>query len=207
MTAPPPTDQFEGLLKSLLGPDLISHSWGLDCLSIEVYGGAIVRCLTILHDHPQCRFHQLTDITAVDYPQREKRFEMVYHLLSHEHNNRLRIKVFLGEETFVPSVSSVFPSANWYEREVWDMFGIMFQDHPDLRRILTDYNFSGHPLRKDFPLSGHVQVRFDEDLSRVVYEPVNLDQSYRTFDFETPWEGILEAPSKENKKIRPKEGP
>ena len=145
--------------------------------------------LRFLRDDPSCRFVAFTDICGVDYPEREKRFEVVYHLLSPYQNARVRVKVPVAEGEAVPSVIEVFPGAEWYEREVWDMYGIFFADHPDLRRILTDYGFSGHPLRKDFPVTGFVEVRYDEDLKRVIYEPVNLQQAWREFDFLSPWKG------------------
>jgi NADH-quinone oxidoreductase subunit C len=144
-----------------------------------------------MHDNPHCQFHQLIDITALDYPNQEQRFEVVYHLLSHTYNKRLRIKLHTNGETPVPSVASIYPCANWYEREVWDLFGIPFSGHPDLRRIMTDYTFTGHPLRKDFPLSGYMQVRYDVQQGRVAYEPVTLAQNHRQFDFVSPWEGML----------------
>jgi NADH-quinone oxidoreductase subunit C len=136
-----------------------------------------------------CRFSSLVDITAVDYPGREPRFEMVYHFLSMYQNHRIRVKVAVGEDDMVPSIHEIHPSANWFEREVFDMFGILFSGHPDLRRLLTDYGFRGHPLRKDFPTTGYTEVRYDEAQKRVVYEPVNLVQEYRQFDFMSPWEG------------------
>lgn len=136
-----------------------------------------------------CRFSSLVDITAVDYPEREQRFVVVYHFLSMYLNQRIRVKVAVGEEDIVPSIHTIHPSANWFEREVFDMFGILFSGHPDLRRILTDYGFRGHPLRKDFPTTGYTEVRYDEAQKRVVYEPVNLVQEYRQFDFMSPWEG------------------
>tara|TARA_B100001123_G_C15318890_1_gene1027215 strand:- start:2161 stop:2769 length:609 start_codon:yes stop_codon:yes gene_type:complete len=142
-----------------------------------------------LKTNNKCRFRQLIDITAVDYPQKEKRFKIVYLLLSHENNSRIVINIDINEKTSVPSITKIFPSANWMEREVFDMYGISFNNHPDLRRILTDYGFEGHPLRKDFPLTGHTEVRYSEDKKKVVYEPVKLDQQYRNFDFESPWEG------------------
>ena len=145
--------------------------------------------LRFLRDDPTCRFVAFTDICGVDYPEREQRFEVVYHLLSPYQNARVRVKVPVAEGESVPSVIEVFPGAEWYEREVWDMYGIFFADHPDLRRILTDYGFSGHPLRKDFPVTGFVEVRYDEDLKRVIYEPVNLQQAWREFDFLSPWKG------------------
>lgn len=149
----------------------------------------IVELMTFLRDDEHCRFTQLIDITAVDYPARPKRFEVVYNLLSIFKNRRIRIKVAVDEVTAVPSIVPVFPAAGWFEREVWDMYGIAFEGNPDLRRILTDYGFDGHPQRKDFPLTGFVELRYDEDEKRVVYEPVKLAQAYRAFDFLSPWEG------------------
>lgn len=142
-----------------------------------------------LRDDASCRFSSLVDITAVDYPERGQRFDMVYHFLSMYRNHRIRVKVAVREEEMVPSLIAIHPSANWFEREVFDMFGILFSGHPDLRRILTDYGFRGYPLRKDFPTTGYTEVRYDEALKRVVYEPVNLVQEYRQFDFMSPWEG------------------
>ncbi len=159
-----------------------------------------------LRDDQNLRFQQLLDITAVDHPSREERFEVVYNLLSLIHNQRIRIKVAAGEEDTLPSVVSLFPSAGWMEREVWDLYGIYFADHPDLRRILTDYGFEGHPLRKDFPLTGHVELRYDETQKRVVYEPVKLTQDFRTFDFVSPWEGILQLPGDEKGEDKKEEG-
>jgi NADH-quinone oxidoreductase subunit C len=149
----------------------------------------IAAFLSFLRDDSNCLFKVLLDICGVDYPERENRFEVVYHLLSMRLNQRIRVKVECGESDIIPSVSGVFSSANWYERETWDFFGIMFSDHPDLRRLLTDYGFDGHPLRKDFPLTGYVEVRYDEEQKRVVYEPVKLTQAFRSFDFMSPWEG------------------
>jgi NADH-quinone oxidoreductase subunit C len=142
-----------------------------------------------LRDDASCRFTSLVDITAVDHPERAQRFDMVYHFLSMYRNHRIRVKVAVREDEMVPSLSGLHPSANWFEREVFDMFGILFSGHPDLRRILTDYGFRGYPLRKDFPTTGYTEVRYDEALKRVVYEPVNLVQEYRQFDFMSPWEG------------------
>jgi len=161
----------------------------------------IVGLVEFLKTDPSCRFSTLVDITAVDYPERPKRFDVVYHLLSMYQNHRIRLKLAAREQDMVPSITSVYPSANWYEREVFDMFGLLFTGHPDLRRILTDYGFRGHPLRKDFPTSGYVEVRYDEVQKRVVYEPVSLVQEYRQFDFMSPWEGaeyILPGDEKEN---------
>jgi NADH-quinone oxidoreductase subunit C len=142
-----------------------------------------------LRDDPACRFSSLVDITAIDHPERAQRFDVVYHFLSMYRNHRIRLKVAVREDEMVPSIHELHPSANWFEREVFDMFGILFSGHPDLRRILTDYGFRGYPLRKDFPTTGYTEVRYDEALKRVVYEPVNLVQEYRQFDFMSPWEG------------------
>jgi NADH-quinone oxidoreductase subunit C len=150
----------------------------------------IVRVLTALRDDAQCQFEVLIDICGVDYPEREKRFDVVYHLLSPRRNQRIRIKCETDEDTAVPSAVGVFPAANWFEREAYDLYGILFSGHPDLRRILTDYGFQGHPMRKDFPLTGYVEVRYDEAQKRVVYEPVKLTQEFRSFDFMSPWEGV-----------------
>jgi NADH-quinone oxidoreductase subunit C len=158
-------------------------------LTLVVDGSDIVPVLTTLRDDPAFEFKILVDLCGVDWPQREKRFDVVYHLLSLTRNGRLRIKVETDEETPVPSIVSVHPSANWFERETFDMYGVVFSDHPDLRRILTDYGFSGYPLRKDFPLTGYVEVRYDDELKRVVYQPVELVQEFRDFDFMSPWEG------------------
>ena len=159
-------------------------------LSLEVQTEDIVRVLTFLRDDVNCRFKQLVDVCGVDYPEREPRFEIVYNLLSLKNNSRIRIKVRTDEDTPVPTVTGVFSSANWWEREAWDLFGIYFSDHPDLRRILTDYGFEGHPLRKDFPLTGYKEIRYDDEKKRVVYEPVKLTQEFRSFDFLSPWEGV-----------------
>ena len=149
----------------------------------------IISTILFLKTNEKCRFRQLIDITAVDYPQNEKRFKVVYLLLSHEKNLRIIINTKIDEKIIVPSITKIFPSANWMEREVFDMYGISFKDHPDLRRILTDYGFNGYPLRKDFPLTGHTEVRYSEEKKKVISEPVKLDQEYRDFDFESPWEG------------------
>ncbi len=164
-------------------------------LIVVVRREAIVKVMTFLRDDVNCQFKQLMDVCGVDYPGRENRFEIVYNLLSLTHNMRLRIKVNTDADTPVPSVTGVFSSANWWEREVWDLFGVYFSDHPDLRRIMTDYGFKGHPLRKDFPLSGYLEVRYDDELKRVVYEPVKLTQEFRGYDFLSPWEGLPPLPS------------
>ena len=158
-------------------------------LTVEVAPASLVSFVDFLRVDTACRFSTLIDITAVDHPERPQRFDVVYHLLSMFQNQRIRLRLAVREEAMVPSIVSVHPSANWFEREVFDMFGIFFSGHPDLRRILTDYGFRGHPLRKDFPTTGYTEVRYDEALKRVVYEPVKLVQEYRQFDFMSPWEG------------------
>ena len=173
-----------------------------DQLFVDVDIEDLSSTILFLKTNNKCRFKQLIDITAVDYPEKEKRFKIVYLLLSHENNLRIVININIDEKTIVPSITKIFPSANWMEREVFDMYGISFKDHPDLRRILTDYGFKGYPLRKDFPLSGHTEVRYSEDKKKVISEPVRLDQEYRDFDFESPWGGtkyINEEKIKETK--------
>lgn len=157
-------------------------------LIVHATVSGIAKVAAFLRDDSACQFKVLIDICGVDYPERNRRFDVVYNLLSLTHNQRVRVKVQTDEATPVPSITSVFSAAGWFEREVWDMYGVMFSDHPDLRRILTDYGFEGHPLRKDFPLTGFVEVRYDEDEKRVVYEPVKLTQEFRKFDFLSPWE-------------------
>jgi len=156
---------------------------------VEIDSENILDTTTLLKTNPNTKFKQLIDITAVDYPENQKRFKMVYLFLSHELNERIILSFYINENQKIPSLTKIFPSANWMEREIFDMYGIKFTDHPDLRRILTDYGFEGYPLRKDFPLTGHTEVRYSEDKKKVVYEPVKLEQNYRNFDFESPWEG------------------
>ncbi len=158
-------------------------------LTLTAEATTIGSILKFLRDDANCQFAVLIDICGVDYPEREKRFEVVYHLLSPRLNQRIRVKIGTDEATPVASVNDIFPAANWFEREAYDMFGIRFTGHPDLRRLLTDYGFQGYPLRKDFPLTGYVEVRYDDEAKRVVYEPVKLNQEFRNFDFESPWEG------------------
>ena len=158
-------------------------------LTLEVKTGEIVKVAKYLRDDPRCQFINITDICGVDWPAREQRFDVVYHLLSPKKNLRVRMKVKTDETTPVPSLTPVFPGANWFEREAYDLYGVLFTGHPELRRLLTDYGFDGHPLRKDFPLTGFVEVRWDDELKRVVYEPVKLTQEFRNFDFLSPWEG------------------
>src|SRR5215831_16327054 len=175
-------------------------------LILWVQRGAIVRALTYLRDDPRLLFKQLVDLCGVDHPDRAERFEVVYNLLSLKHNRRVRVKVTTDENEPVPSVTAVFSAANWYERETWDLFGVYFSDHPDLRRLLTDYGFEGHPLRKDFPLTGYVELRYDEDQKRVVYEPVKLKQEFRSFDFASPWEGMSHVLPGDEKATKSGEG-
>ena len=170
-----------------------SRQVALGELTIEVDRDDIPRVMEFLRDDPECRFGCLIDICGVDYPEREERFEVVYHLLSPWHNRRIRVKTRTDAQKPVPSIVGVYPAADWFEREAFDLYGILFAGHPDLRRILTDYGFEGHPLRKDFPLTGFVELRYDDQLKRVVYEPVKLMQDYRSFDFLSPWEGMETA--------------
>ncbi|MEX0955767.1 MAG: NADH-quinone oxidoreductase subunit C [Rhizobiaceae bacterium] len=158
-------------------------------LTLEVEAGDIVDVLSFLKDDVQCQFISFIDISGADYPSRARRFDVVYHLLSPRQNQRIRVRAMTDEDTPVPSATGVFPGADWFEREAYDLYGILFTGHPDLRRLLTDYGFEGHPLRKDFPLTGFVEVRYDDEMKRVVYEPVELKQEFRNFDFLSPWEG------------------
>lgn len=176
-------------IQGTISDRVLSHHLAKDELVVVTDAAHVVELLTFLRDDEQCRFSQLMDITATDFPAQLKRFEVVYNLLSLTKNSRIRIKLAVDESSSVPSVTGVYPAANWFEREVWDMYGVVFDNHPDLRRILTDYGFDGHPQRKDFPLTGYVELRYDENEKRVVYEPVKLSQAYRSFDFLSPWEG------------------
>ena len=160
-----------------------------DEITVNARRAEIVKVISFLRDDPICRFASLMDIAGADYPARDRRFDVIYHMLSMSHNRRIRIKITTDTVVPVPSITELFPNADWYEREAFDMYGISFDGHPDLRRILTDYGFEGFPLRKDFPLSGFVEVRYDDERKQVVYEPVNLPQEYRSFDFMSPWEG------------------
>ena len=181
-------DQFLSTIKSTIGKDIIETNVFFNDFQIIVPSKKIFDVLTKLHSNSYFAFDQLIDITAIDYPEKPKRFEVVYLLLSTITNQRLTVKICVNEGELVQSCVSIFKSANWSEREIWDMFGIFFSGHPDLRRLLTDYGFEGHPLRKDFPLTGRVQVKYDTDQNKVIYEPVNLVQEYRDFDFLSPWE-------------------
>ena len=182
-------NDLEKSVNSGLATTIKKSEINFDQLFIDVDIENLLSTILFLKTNEKCKFKQLIDITAVDYLEKEKRFKMVYLLLSHENNLRIIINVNIDEKEIVPSITKIFPSANWMEREVFDMYGISFKDHPDLRRILTDYGFDGHPLRKDFPLTGHTEVRYSEEKKKVIYEPVKLDQEYRDFDFESPWEG------------------
>jgi len=183
-------NELGAYLADRLGPAVLSWQLALGELSVEIDREQLIPTLEFLRDDPNCRFGCLIDICGVDYPERERRFDVVYHLLSPWQNRRIRLRVKTDEATPVPSAVTVFPAANWFEREAYDLCGILFSGHPDLRRILTDYGFEGHPLRKDFPLTGFVELRYDDELKRVVYEPVKLMQEFRSFDFLSPWEGM-----------------
>lgn len=170
----------------------LSYAFDKDEIVITAARGDICALLQFLRDDPECQFKILISLCGVDYPDREKRFEVVYNLLSISQNNRIRVKVAAAENELVPTATEVFSTAGWFEREAWDLYGIYFDGHPDLRRILTDYGFEGHPLRKDFPLTGYVELRYDEEQQRVVYEPVKLTQDFRSFDYLSPWEGMTD---------------
>ena len=182
-------ESLEKLINSELTTKINSSSINHDELKLKIDEEDLHSVILFLKNDTRTKFRQLIDITAVDYPERDKRFKLIYFLLSHENNLRLNIEFEIKENYQVKSITSIFPSSNWMEREVFDMYGIHYKDHPDLRRILTDYNFSGHPLRKDFPLTGHNEARYNEEDKKVIYEPVKLEQSYRNFDYESPWEG------------------
>ena len=182
-------DQLGGAIAEALPGIVTGHSVVHGMLTLIAETSKIVEVVTFLRDDPRCRFVNFTDVTAVDYPGRQHRFEVVYHFLSPYMNTRVRIKVAADETTLVPSIVKEFPGADWFEREVYDLYGVLFTGHPDMRRLLTDYGFEGHPLRKDFPLTGFVEVRYDDEVKRVVYDPVRLAQEFRNFDFLSPWEG------------------
>jgi NADH-quinone oxidoreductase subunit C len=178
----------EKIVAGLAG-SAIGHSIAFDQLTVTVQAEKIVEIVKYLRDEPSLRFINITDITAVDYPGREKRFDVIYHFLSPTLNTRIRLRAEADETTQVPSIIEVFPGADWFERETYDLYGVIFVGHPDMRRLLTDYGFEGHPLRKDFPTTGFVEVRYDDQEKRVLYEPVRLNQEFRKFDFLSPWEG------------------
>ena len=172
-----------------LAPSVTDYAVAFHELTVTAQSSAIVAVMKFLRDDSRCQFWNIVDITALDWPGRDLRFDVVYHLLSPKQNLRIRVKVATDESTAVPSIIEIFPGADWFERETYDLYGIVFDGHPDMRRILTDYGFEGHPLRKDFPLTGFVEVRYDDELKRVVYAPVRLNQEFRNFDFLSPWEG------------------
>lgn len=190
-----------GIIQAKHPDAVVSSSIAFGELTLVAKLAHLEALVETLRDDPACRFSSLVDITAVDHPERAERFDMVYHFLSMYQNHRIRVKVAVREDEMVPSIHVLHPSANWFEREVFDMFGILFSGHPDLRRILTDYGFRGYPLRKDFPTTGYTEVRYDEALKRVVYEPVNLVQEYRQFDFMSPWEGAQYILPGDEKKV------
>jgi NADH-quinone oxidoreductase subunit C len=211
MSAPTLAEREEALgeleddILASLGDAVTSSTINRGELTIVVQANAIIRVLTHLRDDTNCLFTMLVDLCGVDYPEREQRFDVVYHLLSVRQNQRIRVKLATDEATPVASVYGVFRSALWFEREAWDLYGIFFSDHPDLRRLLTDYGFDGHPLRKDFPQTGYVEVRYDDEQKRVVYEPVQLRQDWRSFDFLSPWEGTQDLlPGDEKAQDAPK---
>jgi NADH-quinone oxidoreductase subunit C len=178
----------EAIVSALPGA-VTGHAMAYGELTLHADAQRIVEVITFLRDDSRCQFFNFIDVTAIDWPARERRFDVVYHLLSPKLNHRIRIKVETDEATPVPSIINVFPGADWFERETYDLYGVLFTGHPDMRRILTDYGFEGHPLRKDFPLTGFVEVRYDDEAKRVIYEPVELKQEFRNFDFLSPWEG------------------
>ena len=182
-------NELAALLEMRMGDALVRHDIAHGELTVTTTLSQLVKFVRHLQHDESLRFSTLIDITAVDWPGRRKRFDLVYHFLSMYLNHRIRVKVAVAEDEIAPSIIGLFPAANWFEREVFDMYGLLFSGHPDLRRILTDYGFRGHPLRKDFPTTGYTEVRYDEALKRVVYEPVQLVQEYRQFDFMSPWEG------------------
>ncbi len=182
-------EQLGNTIADALGDAILARTVAFGQLTVTARASEIVRVIQFLRDDPRCQFWCFIDVTAVDWPGREKRFDVVYHLLSPRRNFRVRVKVETDEVTPVPSIVSVYRGADWFEREAYDLYGVLFSGHPDLRRLLTDYGFEGHPLRKDFPLTGFVEVRWDDELKRVVYDPVRLAQEFRNFDFLSPWEG------------------
>jgi NADH-quinone oxidoreductase subunit C len=182
-------DKLGQTIADALSGSVVGHWIAHDELTVTASAKDIVKVVTFLRDDERCQFYAFIDITAVDWPAREWRFDIVYHLLSPTKNRRIRVKIEAGEDTRIPSIIEVFPGADWFERECYDLYGVIFTGHPDMRRILTDYGFDGHPLRKDFPLTGFVEVRYDDQEKRVVYEPVRLNQEFRQFDFLSPWEG------------------
>ena len=192
-------NDLERTVNSSLTTSIIKSSINFGQLYIDIDIENLISTILFLKTNDKCKFKQLIEITAADYPGKEKRFKIIYLLLSHENNQRIVINFDIDDKIAIPSIVKIFPSANWMEREVFDMYGISFKDHPDLRRILTDYGFEGHPLRKDFPLTGHTEKRYSEDKKKVVNEPVKLEQDYRDFDFDSPWEGTKYIKEEKNK--------
>ncbi|TYP62963.1 NADH dehydrogenase subunit C [Stutzerimonas stutzeri] len=192
-TDPDALDQLAEHIKLRRPNEVIGTDVAFGELTVTATASGILDLLDFLRSDSSCRFSTLVDITAVDYPSRQQRFDVVWHFLSMYQNHRIRVKVAIREDEMLPTLTAIYPAANWFEREIFDMFGILFTGHPDLRRILTDYGFSGHPLRKDFPTTGYVEVRYDDAEKRVIYEPVSLVQEYRQFDFLSPWEGVQYA--------------
>jgi NADH-quinone oxidoreductase subunit C len=190
-------------IKTALSGAVAEYAVTFDQLTITVDAAKIVEVVKFLRDDPSCRFVSIIDVTAVDYPGREKRFDVIYHFLSPTLNERIRVRAEADETTQVPSIIDTFPGADWFERECYDLYGVIFTGHPDMRRLLTDYGFEGHPLRKDFPLTGFVEVRYDDQEKRVLYEPVRLNQEFRKFDFLSPWEGA-DYPLPGDEKAEPK---
>ena len=183
-------DILENILSTIQESCKINDSFiKFEQIQISINSNELIPTLEFLKDNDICQFRQLTDIAGVDFPERQNRFDIVYHFLSFKNNSRIRVKTEINENEAIQSITQIFPAANWFEREAFDMYGIQFKDHPDLRRILTDYGFEGYPLRKDFPLTGNVEVRYDEIEKKIIYEPVKLQQDYRNFDIQSPWEG------------------
>jgi len=193
---------LEKIINSGLATSVKKSEIKFNQLFIDIDFQDIISTILFLKTNEKSKFRQLIDITAVDYPHKDKRFKIVYLMLSHENNFRIIVNTFISENETVPSISKIFPSANWMEREIFDMYGVLFKEHPDLRRILTDYGFRGHPLRKDFPLTGYTEVRYSEDKKKVITEPVKLEQEYRNFDFESPWEGTKYINIEDKEKIK-----
>jgi NADH-quinone oxidoreductase subunit C len=184
-----PLSELGDYIAKALGESVESWNISFGELNVSLKPADIIEAMRFLRDDDRTGFISFVDLCGVDYPERDQRFEVVYHLMSPKHNTRIRLRISTDEETPVPSLTGIYPGAEWFEREAYDMYGILFTGHPDLRRILTDYGFDGYPLRKDFPLTGHVETRYDDELKRVVYEPVELRQEFRNFDFLSPWEG------------------
>jgi NADH-quinone oxidoreductase subunit C len=203
-----PLDRLGQTITGALGASATGYAIARGELTVTVKATDIVKVATFLRDDPSCRFVSIIDVTAIDWPGRDKRFDVVYHFLSPRINQRVRVKAELGETESIASLIDVYRGADWFERETYDLYGVLFTGHPDMRRILTDYGFEGHPLRKDFPLSGFVEVRYDDEQKRVVYDPVRLAQEFRSFDFLSPWEGTeYVLPGDEKAKDAPKDPP